>query len=352
MSGMTSRERVRRTFRFEATDRVPFDFMESIIWPELMDYFRQQMGLPDPPAVYDHFDTDFRWFFAAYTGPASQPNEGEALPGGTYSDHVVERPLRDAATVADLERHRWPDPSWWEASGIRGFRETHPDRAVVLHCGWMPLFCTACERFGIEEALVKMISAPEVFGAFVERQNEFYVALLERCCAQARGVADICWLGDDYATQRALMMSPELWRRFLKEPLRRQVEVAHRHDLYALLHSCGAVRAILPDLIDIGVDGLLTFQTSAAGMDAGSIARDFGGQLVFYGGIDCQQLLTFGSEGAVRREVRKNMDLFAGCGGYVVANSHHGIANIRPENVVAMLSEARRYFPARARMRR
>jgi uroporphyrinogen decarboxylase len=191
-----------------------------------------------------------------------------------------------------------------------------------------------------------------VFGAFVERQNEFYVALLERCCAQARGVADICWLGDDYATQRALMMSPELWRRFLKEPLRRQVEVAHRHDLYALLHSCGAVRAILPDLIDIGVDGLLTFQTSAAGMDAGSIARDFGGQLVFYGGIDCQQLLTFGSEGAVRREVRKNMDLFAGCGGYVVANSHHGIANIRPENVVAMLSEARRYFPARARMRR
>jgi uroporphyrinogen decarboxylase len=106
------------------------------------------------------------------------------------------------------------------------------------------------------------------------------------------------------------------------------------------------VREILPDLIEVGVNGLLTFQTSAEGMEAESIARDFGGKLVFYGGIDVQQLLTFGSEEDVRREVRKNIDLFAECGGYVVANSHHCIANIQPRNMVAMLTEARRYRAA------
>jgi uroporphyrinogen decarboxylase len=159
-------------------------------------------------------------------------------------------------------------------------------------------------------------------------------------------VADICYLGDDYAAQQTVMMGPEAWRRFLKEPLRRQVEVAHQHGMLALLHSCGAVREILPDFIDVGVDGLLTFQTTAAGMDAESIARDFGGKLVFHGGIDCQQLLTYGTEEDVRREVRKNIDLFSECGGYTVANAHE-IENIEPENMVAMFEEAGAYRPER-----
>jgi uroporphyrinogen decarboxylase len=321
--------------------------MEGAIWPELMDYFRENLGLVDADAAQEYLDTDFRWFSPAYVGPEPDAEEvARTAPlWGTYSDHVMERKLRDAQTVVDLDRYTWPKPTWWDGSAVRAFRETHPDRAVVLCCGWMPLFCTGCSVFGIEEALVKMVTAPELFSAFVERQNEFYLGLLERCCKLAEGVADICWLGDDYATQRALMMSPELWRRYFKEPMRQQAEVAHRYGMPTLFHSCGSVRAILPDLIEIGIRGLLTFQTSAEGMDAASIARDFGGKLVFYGGMDVQQLLTFGSEQDVRREVRKNIDLFADCGGYIVANSHHCIANIKPRNMVAMLTEARSYRP-------
>jgi uroporphyrinogen decarboxylase len=91
---------------------------------------------------------------------------------------------------------------------------------------------------------------------------------------------------------------------------------------------------------------LLVFQTSAAGMDAESIARDFGGKIAFHGGIDCQQLLTYGSQEDVRQEVRRNIDLFSGCGGYIVANSHV-IENIKPENMVAMLQEAGTYTAER-----
>ena len=79
----------------------------------------------------------------------------------------------------------------------------------------------------------------------------------------------------------------------------------------------------------------------AAGMDPESIARDFGGRLAFYGGVDCQRLLTFGTPDEVRTEVGRNVRAFAQCGGYVVSNAHCHIANIRGENVEAMIEAAR-----------
>jgi uroporphyrinogen decarboxylase len=204
----------------------------------------------------------------------------------------------------------------------------------------MPLFCSACDAFGMQKTLEMMALRPEVIEAFVRRQHAFYLDILRRTVQAARGHCDICWLGDDYASQEALIMGPERWRRFIRPYLAEQVRVIHEHGLLVLLHSCGAIRAIIPDLIEIGVNGLLVFQTSAAGMAPESIARDFGGRIVFYGGIDCQQLLTFGSTEDVRAEVRRNLAAFRDCGGYIVANSHHCIANIRGENVVAMCEAA------------
>ena len=106
---------------------------------------------------------------------------------------------------------------------------------------------------------------------------------------------------------------------------------------------------MLNDLIDIGVKGLLVFQTTAAGIVVTSIAREFGGRLVFYGGIDVQQLPSFGTVDEVRDTVEANVRAFADCGGYVVANSHSSIATIRPENVQAMCEAAREVTFERAR---
>ena len=111
--------------------------------------------------------------------------------------------------------------------------------------------------------------------------------------------------------------------------------------MFVLYHSCGAVRPVLGDLIDIGVHGLLVFQTTARGMDAPSIARDFGGRMTFYGGIDAQHLLSSGTNDEVRAAVRDNVRAFSDCGGYVVANSHHGVASIRGDNILAMCEAAR-----------
>jgi uroporphyrinogen decarboxylase len=349
MSGtMTSRERVLRTFRFQETDRVPLDFLDGVVWPAAFLFFAARMGLKDLPAVWEHFDTDLRWFRAAYSGPALGTPGAAPLIHVTYSDSMFERPLRDATTAEEaLARYPWPDPAWWDASGAPEFRKEWPAHAVALHVGWQPLFCNVCNAFGFANALERMLGAPEIFAAVLERQNRFLVALLERVCSQAEGCADVCCFGDDYADQRGLIMGPDLWRRFIKEPLRRQADVAHRHGMFTLLHSCGSVREILPDLIEIGIDCLQVFQTTAAGMDPESIARDFGGKIVFFGGIDCQSVLSYGSPEETRREVRRNIDAFAQCGGYIVSNAHV-IDSIQPANLAAMLEEARDYRPRRA----
>ena len=340
---MTRRERVLRTFRFEPTDRVACDLMESVVWPELMDYFRRKYGLEDGYQVQDFLDTDFRWTYLDFTGTESPP-PAEGLPwdwNKTYTSALYKRPLADATTVQEIEAWNNPNPDDWRPRDYKAARQRWPDHALVFSPGWMPLFCGACEAFGMEEAMMKMVCEPDLFEAFIRSRHGRYMAILRKGLPAARGVCDICWLGDDYAGNDGLLMRPELWRKFIKPYLAEQVRLIREHGLPVMIHSCGSVREILPDLIEIGISALLVFQTSAAGMDAGSIARDFGGKMVFYGGIDIQNLMVFGTPEDVRAAVRSNVEAFSSCGGYIVANCHHEIANIRGENIEAMFEAAR-----------
>ena len=138
------------------------------------------------------------------------------------------------------------------------------------------------------------------------------------------------------------MLSPEHWRRFIRPYLAEEVRLARESGLMVVYHSCGAVRPVLSDLIDIGVNALIVFQTTARGMEPASIAREFGGRMVFYGGVDAQNLLSYGSNEDVERAVFENVRAFANRGGYVVANSHHGVGSIRGDNILAMCRAARK----------
>ena len=335
---MKPRERVLRTFRFEATDRVPFDLMEGNVWPELQDHFRRRHGLETSEEVQDFLGTDFRWVGYNYQGPAEEPvqDEGAAANHEVYSLQVAVGPLAEAETIAEVEAWDWPDPALWQPGDVGAARRRWPDHALVFGAFWMPLFWGACEAFGMEPALTKMYTQPAVVEAFIRRRHAFYMDVLARGLSAAAALCDVCWLGDDYASQQAMIVSPELWRKFIKPYLAEQVALARRHGMHVLFHSCGAVREILPDLIDIGVSALLVFQTTAAGMDALSIARDFGGKLAFYGGIDIQRLLSFGTPEEVAATVRGNVAAFSKCGGYIVANSHCDVKTIRGENIEAM----------------
>jgi uroporphyrinogen decarboxylase len=335
---------VLKTLQFEPVDRVPFDLMEGAVWPELLDYFRDQYHIENAGQVIEFLDPDFRWTFLVYQGPNPDEQPAASLPdkAKTFSKAVVEGPLTHAESLSDLNAYPLPDPAWFVPADYAPIRAHFPDKALVFCPGWMPLFWTACEAFGMQAAMVKMVTQPEIFDGFIQRFHEFCMDILSRGASGARGYCDLALLGDDFASQQAMLISPSLWRKLIKPYLAEQVRVLRENDLYVLFHSCGAVREILPDLIEIGVNALLVFQTTARGMDAPSIAREFGGRLAFYGGIDVQQLLSFGSPQQVEAEVCSNVRAFAEYGGYIVANSHHTIATIRGENVIAMCDAARK----------
>ena len=341
---MTSRERILATLRFQPTDRLPVDLMEGSVWPELQEYFRAHHALQNGGQVQDHLGTDCRWVGLRYVGPDrdNPPSTDAKRAERMYSGQFLGASLADAQTVADVEKRKWPDPAWLVPGDFRAARERWPEHALVFGHSWMPLFWTACQEFGMEEALVKMHTQPAVFEAFVSRQHDYYMDILSRALEAGRGLCDICWLGDDYAGQTQMMFSPELWRKLIKPYLSQQAALAHRHGLYVFFHSCGNIRSILPDLIDIGINAHLVFQTTADEMDAHSIARDFGGRLAFYGGMDVQHLLSFGTPGDVAETVRNNAQAFEKHGGYIVANSHHGVSTIKGENIEAMCNAARR----------
>ncbi len=111
---MAHRERVLKTFRFECPDRAAYDLMESCItWSALLDYFHAVHGLDDMNQVVSFLDTDFRWISTKYYGP--EPDQ-EGLEGErtVYTQSTSAGPLSGAKTIADVEAHEWPNPSWWQ----------------------------------------------------------------------------------------------------------------------------------------------------------------------------------------------------------------------------------------------
>jgi uroporphyrinogen decarboxylase len=137
-------------------------------------------------------------------------------------------------------------------------------------------------------------------------------------------------------------MSSALWRTFIADNLAKIADIAHRHGAKFMLHSCGGVRDLIPDLIDVGVDVLDPIQTQAKGMDPDELKAEFGDVLSFHGAIDTQTTLPFGSADDVRAEVAHRIEVMGESGGYILAPTH----NIQPdtplENILAMYETAAR----------
>lgn len=339
---MNHRERVLKTFNFEKTDRTPCDLMEGFIWPELAQYFEREYGLSDKEEILSFLDVDFRWLYV---------NEKEVLTMDihellsrhlSYSDHSCKRLLADVHTVKELHSvyNGVFDPDSIILPDYKAARERWPDHAIILLSRIPSLFMSSCTDFGMEECLVKMVSEPEVLQAYLDILHRRCMDMIPYVLEGAKQYIDICWLMDDVASQDALIMNPQLWRKYFKPLLAEQIELIKRYCQFVIFHSCGSIRSILPDLIEIGVNAVLVFQTSARNMEVESIAEEFGGKIVFYGGVDVQNLLRLGSPRDVAECVKGNIKAFEPYGGYITANSHHCIGDIKGENIISMCRKA------------
>jgi uroporphyrinogen decarboxylase len=153
---------------------------------------------------------------------------------------------------------------------------------------------------------------------------------------------DVVQRASDFGTQMSLMISPDLYRRLLKPAERRVMELIRRKAPQARLwfHSCGAVRPLIGDFIDLGVTILNPVQPLAAGMESAALKRDFGDRLCFHGGIDLQRAM-IGSREDVRREVRERVGALGRGGGYVLSPANHLQKDTPAENVLELYRHAR-----------
>jgi len=192
--------------------------------------------------------------------------------------------------------------------------------------------------YRMDNFMMMLGTEPGRVHAFLDKATEVHMANLERFLTTVGDSIDIILFGDDLGGQNAPLMSPRMYREFFKPRhsmmWKRAKQLA---GIKVMLHCCGAVRQILPDLIDAGLDAINPVQISCHGMDAEGLKRDFGRDITFWGGgCDTQRILTRGTPEQVREHVRRQVAALASGGGFVFQQVHNILANVPAENIVAM----------------
>lgn len=377
---MTSRERMLTALRHQEADRVPIDLGGGTtgIEVEAYDRLKPLLGFQGQTRTFvrDHVEIDepiLQRFGVDTRYVRVGPPQGYRLqldPDNSYVDiwgtrwrkpvsslyyDMVEFPIKDA-TMDDLKRYRWPDPH--DPGRTAGLRERarrlaeETDYAVVLDVTGFGVFEQGWALRGFENFLADLIAEPEFAEALIQGVADYQIALYDHVLAEVGPYVQVVMVAEDLGTQTAPMVSPKTYRRMIKPAQKRVWQfIKSRTDAQLFLHSCGSVRAFIPDLIEIGVDILNPVQVAATGMDPKELKAEFGKDLTFWGGgCDTQKVLTFGTPDEVEAEVRQRIAELAPGGGFVFNQIHNVQPQVPAENIVRMLDAALEYgrYPRRA----
>ncbi|MGD9498377.1 MAG: uroporphyrinogen decarboxylase family protein [Armatimonadota bacterium] len=334
---MTARERVLAAICHRQADLVPWNLM----WvPTIGAQLARHFGTEDlDAAVGNHI------FFVGARSRKPLYAEPEKY-GSTITDdfgvvwqtsardrgHVLVYPLREP----DCAAIQWPDPHEpWRWEGVaEALAAGRADMFVAAVAG--DLWERATFMRPLAELLVDLHEHPRFVHELLDRICEFDLAVLGRLVDLP---VDGVFVSDDYGSQRQLIMSPAHWRQFVAPRLGRLLEFARARGLVTMLHSCGNVREIIPDLIDLGLDVLHPIQPEA--MDVYALKREFGRDLTLWGGISTQHTLPYATPAEVRAEVREKRERLGAGGGYILEPGITIQADVPLANVLVLIEAAR-----------
>jgi uroporphyrinogen decarboxylase len=259
----------------------------------------------------------------------------------------VGNPLVDA-TEADLASYSWPDPD--DPAWIGGLREgaerwrEEGEYAIALS---LPVAIVHLSQYlrGYDQYLVDLMVDQSFAANLMGRVADVYMGIAEKALDAVGGDIDVVQFGDDVAFQDRPMVRPDIYRKLIKPHHQRLIELIKSRSRAAVFyHCCGAVADLIPDFIDIGVDALNPVQVSATGMgDTARLKREFGRDITFWGAIDTQHTLPYGTPDDVRDEVRRRIEDLGEDGGFVVAAVHNIQDDVSPENIFALADAVREY---------
>ena len=222
-------------------------------------------------------------------------------------------------------------PEWKEAA--RATCKGCADSFLVGTLGW-GLFERSWNLRGFENILMDSVAEPEFFEAVLDRLMNLYLRFVEYT---ADLPVDGILFGDDWGDQRGIILGPERWRTFLKPRWAKIYEAVHQHGKIVMAHSCGSVAAIIPDLIDIGLDVLESVQPEAAGMNPYELKKQWGNKITFWGCLGSQSTIPFGTPKSIRTEVDTLRREMSKGGGFILAPAKPLQPETPTENAVAVV---------------
>ncbi|MFH2001795.1 MAG: uroporphyrinogen decarboxylase family protein [Planctomycetota bacterium] len=350
---MNHKERISAVIRREPVDRLPVDIWHT---DEVGSQLRDHFGAADDLDLYRKMDLDkVVWFFPKYNAEETESLSGagtskvskrtmwgtllkEQQAGDALYQEFAEPPLKGFDTPGALDRYAlWPSLDRFDYAEMAGFAEKASVDFPVLG-PWVSLFEIYCQMRGFETALMDLAVAPDLVHATLDRIEEIQTGFMKRLFDLASQQIDFGFVSDDMGSQGSLLISPRMWDEFFKERMRRWCDLIHGYGLKVFYHTDGASEALIPRLLDCGIDVLNPIQHRCPGMDRAELKRKYGNKVIFHGGVDTQQVMPYGTVDDVRREVKECMQtLGKGREGYIVCSCH----NIQPgtplENILAMV---------------
>lgn len=264
------------------------------------------------------------------------------IDAGIYNE-FYEYPLANSRSAQDIKNYKFPDPlaegRFDEAQKtIDKYSKSH---AVVADIETV-FFETAWYLVGLEKLLMDMALGEEYVYILFDKVMKINVTVGKKLIEMG---ADIIWAGDDFGSQKQMLIPPEMWRHYFKPRIKEMFQEFRsvNSDVKIAWHSCGSIIPIIPDFIEIGLDILNPIQPLAAEMEPQFLKDSFGKELSFFGGIDIQDLMPNGTPEQIRAEVKRRNDILGKDGGFIIAPAHNIQNDTSVENILTFFGAAKSY---------
>lgn len=355
---MNSVERVRAVFERKKTDRCPIDFLCT---GKMQEKLLTALKLPDGEALRRFMGSDIQMitpalkranigsyyrhlFVRELANGRFLDNWGVTwqraeVPSGDVFFDVVDSPLKNLSSPSELEDYPFPSAADdWDFSNIR--QQTLAAGGLAVAGKTAGVFDDAWRLTGFEKMLADLYVSPELAEAVLRKVCDYWLDYGRLLLEAAGGAVDLMWTCDDLGTQNGLLMSPDVCRQFVIPLVAERAQLFKRHGARTIMHCCGGIEPIIPDLISAGVEALNPIQSAARGMNRCELKRKYGDKLVFHGSVDQQRVLVHGTVQDVIRDTKECMETLGRDGGYILAASHEIETDIPVENVKAMFLTA------------
>jgi len=355
---MNSKERVRKTFKHEKTDRVPINyFANGDIDRRLKEHFG--LAINDNDGLLEKLGVDFRGINAPYKGKplfdrTGVPDDVSVDPvwgirtkwvkheSGGYQD-FCDFPLKDA-TLEDIENWPMPNPDDYDYTYVKTLTEKYKDYA--LHVGNPGLgdnMNSLGMIFGTERVYMALALDDEAVLRYMDRRKEIMVEIARRTIEAANGQIDFIWLGEDLGTQRGALISLDTFRKHIRPKLQSFVDLAKEYNLPVLIHSCGSSSWAFNDFLEMGITAVDTLQPEAKNMSPEYLLKTFGDKFCYHGCISTAGPLAYGTVDEVSDYCKKTLDTMMPYGGYMFSPTHSIQDNSPTENVLKMYEVGKDY---------